>query len=109
MFDVPIATGEHVQVNLDLQDHDILMIILGHESVMKELDDAVQSTSGSLKPNIIENRGASANEYPLVYLPIQHSVKTESISLRMGKVRVSIGKRSSPTLPDSLGLTSDSS
>ena len=51
VFDAPIASTEHVQVIPELQHHEVVPCLLGHESALKDLDVAAQITLGSLKPN----------------------------------------------------------
>lgn len=72
MFDVPIATMDHMQVISALHHHDMVLIHLGQKSALKDLEDAVQSTSGPLEAN--QKRGASAKEDPCACLPISPSI-----------------------------------
>ncbi|KAK0507010.1 hypothetical protein JMJ35_010468 [Cladonia borealis] len=62
VFDVPIASAEHVQVIPELQHHDVALSLLRRESALKDLDVAAQITLGSLKPN--QWRGASGEKIP---------------------------------------------
>ena len=51
-----------------LQHHDVILILLGHDSALKDIEDAIQSTSGPLEPS--QKRGTSVNEDPRVCLPL---------------------------------------
>ena len=48
---VPIATTEHVQIILELQNHDVKLTLLGHENALEDLNVAIKSVSGTLKSN----------------------------------------------------------
>ena len=49
---------EHVEPISRLQHNDVVLILLGHENAQKDLENAIQCTSGSLEPS--QKRGTAA-------------------------------------------------
>ena len=83
MFHVPIATMEHMEPISGLQHHDVILILRGYDSALKDIEDAIQSTSGPLEPS--QKRGTSVNKDPRVGMLTSPSIPWR----RIRKVRVS--------------------